>query len=61
MEFYRKLLNPITSFSIAAEMFKILPQLKNKKYKSVLNWIYRFLNRNHYSFRKHTHLGQLLP
>ena len=61
MEFYRKLLNPITSFSIAIEMFKILSQLKNEKYESLLNWIYRFLNRNHYSFRNQTYLGQLLP
>ena len=42
-------------------MFRLLPQIKNKKYKSILIWIYRFLNRNHYTFRKHTHLGQLLP
>lgn len=61
IEFNRKLLNPITTFSIASEMFRLFPQLKNKKYKSILNWIYRFLNRNHYTFRKHTHLGKLLP
>ena len=42
-------------------MFRLLPQIKNKKYKSILNLIYRNLNRNHFTFLKHTHLGQLLP
>ena len=42
-------------------MFRLLPQIKNKKYKSILNLFYRNLNRNHFTFLKHTHLGQLLP
>jgi hypothetical protein len=49
IEFNRKLLNPLTSYSIAQQMYKIMPQLKNKKYKAILNWIYRFLQRNHCS------------
>ena len=61
IEFNPKLLNPITSYSIAQKMYELVPQLKDKKYKSIFNWIYRFLERHHYSFRRSTHVGQLFP
>lgn len=60
IEFNRKLLNPITSWSLVTEMIKYIPALK-KNYKTLLEWIYRFLSRNNYSFRRSTHVGQALP
>ena len=43
IEFNRKALNPITTWFIAIEMFRLVPQLKKVKYKTIFQWIYRFL------------------
>ena len=36
-------------------MYELVPHLKDKKYKSILN-CYRFLEMHHYSFRRSTHV-----
>ena len=41
-------------------MIKYIPALK-KNYKTLFEWIYRFLSRNNYSFRRITHVGRPLP
>lgn len=61
IEFNRKALNPIITWCIAIEMFRIIPVVKKIRYKSLLQWIYIFLKRHNYTFRRHTHLGQSLP
>ena len=61
IEFNRKLINPMTSWSLVTEMIKYIPALKEKNYKTLLEWIYRFLSRNNYSFRRSTHVGHDLP
>ena len=61
IEFNRKLNNPNTTWCLANEIFKYYPNLKNENYLNITKWIYRFLDRNHFSFRRSTHLGQALP
>ena len=61
IEFNRKLLNPITSLSLVTKMIKYILALKERNYKTLLEWIYKFLSRNNYSFRRSTHVGQDLP
>lgn len=61
IEFNRKLFNPVTSWSIVNEIYKIQSSFKKKKNKTKLQWEYRFLQRYNYSFRKSTQVGQTLP
>ena len=61
IEFNRKLNNPITTWCLAYEIFKYYPNLINENYLNITKWIYRFLDRNHFSFRRSTDLDQALP
>lgn len=61
IEFNRKPLNLITKWCIAIEIFRLIPHLKEVRYKTILQWIYRFLIRHNYTYRRYTHLGQSLP
>ena len=61
IELNRKALNPNTTWCIDIEMFRLIPKLKEVKYKTILQWIYRFLIRHNYTYRRHTHVGQSLP
>ena len=61
IEFNRKLNNPVTTWCIANELFKYYPNLKNDNYLNITKWIYRFLERNNFTFRRSTHVGQELP
>ena len=60
IEFNRKLNNPVTTWCIANELFKYYPNLKNDNYLNITKWIYRFLERNNFTFRRST-VGQELP
>ena len=57
----RKVLNPITSWCIDIEMFRLIPELKRKKYTTILKWIFLSLKRNNYTFRIYMHLAQDFP
>lgn len=38
-----------------------MQKLKEIKYKTILQWIYRFFLRHNYTIIKNTHVGQNLP
>ena len=42
-------------------MFRLIPQLREVKYKTILQWIYRFLIRHNFKYWRQTHAGQSLP
>lgn len=46
---------------IIAKMIQLNPELKHKLKKTMQKRVYRFLERNNYSIRKATHIGQPLP
>ena len=56
----RKLGISINTANIIIKAIEIYPSFKEKKYKTLLSWCYRFLKRNNYSIRRTTHLGQEL-
>jgi hypothetical protein len=51
----------VTTNMLIAKMIQIQPDLKNKQKKTLQQRVYRFLQRNNYSIRKATHIGQPLP
>ena len=53
--------NPITTWSILLKLLELKPERKFKSIKANQQFIYRFMIRNNYSFRNHTHIGQSLP
>ena len=60
IEFNRKMFNPITTWSILLKLLELKPERKSKSIKANQQFIYRFMIRNNYSFRTHTHIGQSL-
>jgi hypothetical protein len=51
----------VTSNMIIAKMIQLNPDLKDSKKKTLQQRVYRFLERNNYSIRKASHMGQPLP
>ena len=60
IEYNRKLFNPITTWCLLLKVFEYAPERKNKSIKTNQQLIYRFLKRNHFSFRTKTHIGSTL-
>jgi len=52
---------PVTTNMIIAKMLQIRPELKNSCKGTLQKRVYRFLERNNYSIRKASHIGQPLP
>jgi len=52
---------PVTTNMIIAKMIQVRPELKQKKKQTLQKRVYRFLERNNYSIRKASHIGQPLP
>jgi len=59
--FNRSLGNPVSTWSIGIELIRRNPQKAVIKPKSLLSWIYRFLDRNSLSIGSISHKGQLFP
>jgi len=51
----------VTTNMIMAKMLQLKPELKELKKKTLQKRVYRFLDRNNYSIRKASHVGQPLP
>ena len=51
----------VSSDMIIAKMIQLNPNLKDSKKKTLQQRVYRFLERNNYSIRKASHMGQPLP
>ena len=51
IEFNRKMGFAVITWSLLLELYKYVPERKEYKIKSNLELLYRFMNRNGYSFR----------
>lgn len=51
----------VSTHMIMAKMIQLNPELKNINKKTLQKRVYRFLDRNNYSIRKASHVGQPLP
>jgi len=51
----------VTSTMIIAKMLQLKPELKNKSMRALQSMCYRILQKNNYSLRRASHLGQPLP
>ena len=60
IEFNRKCLNPISTWSLLLKLYALVPERKELSIKTNQMFIYRLLRRNGYSFRTKTHIGQKL-
>lgn len=48
----------ITTHEIIYKAIELMPSLKIKKYKTLCKWYQRYLNRNGFSYRNPTNIGQ---
>ena len=51
----------VTSTMIIAKMLQLKPELKNKSMRALQSMCYRILEKNKYSLRRASHIGQPLP
>ena len=50
----------IGSNEIIIKAYQLMPSLRQLSYQGIHTWCYRFMERNHLSFRRVTHIGQPL-
>lgn len=50
----------IGSNEIIIKGYQLMPSLRQLSYQGIHTWFYRFMERNHLSFRRVTHIGQPL-
>ena len=60
IEFNRKLSNPITIWALLLKMLEYNPERKKKLLKSNMQLIYRFLQRNNFTFRAQSQIGHMM-
>lgn len=59
--YHRKLGLALSTKAIIGYAVSIIPEFKEKNFKSLLKWCYRFMNRHNLTMRLAGHIGQPLP
>ena len=60
ISYQRKLDFAVTSATVIYKMCELMPELKLKRYSTLLKTVYKFLKCKNFTFRRGTYIGQSL-